>query len=355
VSTVHVVVPAAIDDRTRPSGGNVYDRRICSGLTTLGWTVHEHPVSGSWPWPDAAAERSLASELARIPDTAVVLVDGLIASGASTLLVAGAHRFRLVVLVHMLFGDCPTGDAPTDAQARERTVLAAATRIITTSWWTFRQLVGVYGLPPEGMHVAQPGVDTARSAEGTTGGGALLCVAAVAPAKGHDVLLAALAALSSLGWSCVCVGSLETDPGFVERLRHQVEAAGIGHRVRLVGAQSGDALDQAYLNADLLVLASRAESYGMVVAEALAHGLPVVASAVGGLPEALGRAPDGRVPGILVPPADQQRLTEALSHWLLEPDLRKRLRQAARERQASQVRWADTTTQVARTLIEAGA
>ena len=128
---------------------------------------------------------------------------------------------------------------------------------------------------------------------GRTGGGELLCVAAVTAHKGHDVLLAALAAIADLPWRCVCVGTLDREPAFVERLRRQAEAAGIGDRVCFAGLRIGDDLASAYAAADVLVLASRAETYGMVVTEALARGLPVIATAVGGLPEALGRTSDG--------------------------------------------------------------
>jgi glycosyltransferase involved in cell wall biosynthesis len=355
VSTVHVVVPAGIDDQAQPSGGNVYDRRICSGLAALGWTVVEHHVLGSWPWPDARAEEALALRVACIPDAAVVLVDGLIASTAPAVLVPQARRLRLVVLVHMSLAAGPAAQGLADARTREGAVLAAAVRVVTTSMWTRQQLVAAYGLPADSILLAQPGVDAAALAERTPGGGALLCVAAVARHKGQDVLLGALAALPDLPWHCVCVGSLDTDPAFVDQLRHRVQAAGISHRVIFTGPRCGDLLDQSYQAADLLVLASRAEAYGMVVAEALAQGLPVVASAVGGVPEALGRTLDGRIPGLLVPPGDRSSLTRALGRWLLEPDLREHLRQAARDRRTALVRWSDTSERVAHALTEAAA
>jgi glycosyltransferase involved in cell wall biosynthesis len=201
--------------------------------------------------------------------------------------------------------------------------------------------------------VAQPGVDPAQLASGTDRGGELLCVAPVSSHKGHDVLLAALAATADLPWRCVCVGSLDRDPVFVERLRLEAEAAGVGGRIRFPGVQIGDDLAQAYAAADVLVLASRAETYGMVVSEALARGLPVIATAVGGLPEALGWASDGRRPGLLVPPEDSVALAAALRDWLVDANLRHRLREAARERRSTLSGWDAPTDRIARVLAQA--
>ncbi len=234
--------------------------------------------------------------IAGIPDGATVLVDGLIASAAGSVLVPAARRLRLVVLVHM-----PLGTAAGPGRASEGAVLSAAGPWSPRVRGPRKRLVERYALDPDAVHVARPGVDTAALAPGTPDGGQLLCVAAVTPHKGHDVLLAALADLADLRWRCVCVGALDRDPSFVARLRAQAAGAGISERVRFTGALTGGDLDRSYAAADLLVLASRAETYGMVVTEALARGLPVVAAEVGGLPEALGRTPDGRLPGLLVP------------------------------------------------------
>jgi glycosyltransferase involved in cell wall biosynthesis len=200
--------------------------------------------------------------------------------------------------------------------------------------------------------VATPGVDPADEASGTTGGGQLLCVAAVTAHKGHDVLVAALAAVADLPWRCVCVGTLDREPEFVRALRRRLDAAGLGSRVCFAGPRTGRELDAAYAAADALVLASHAETYGMVVAEALARGLPVIATDVGGLPEALGRTAAGRQPGLLVPPGDPQALAVALRGWLTDPDVRQHLRAAARERRRALSGWATTTDRVARVLTE---
>lgn len=307
---VHVVVPEGIDDPARPSGGNTYDRQVCRGLVECGWTVREHAVRS-------------AQAVAAIADGAPVLIDGLIAAGAEEVL-AGS---LLVVLVHMPIGD-----------ERERAVLQAAAAVVATSEWARRHLIDVHGLPGDRVHVARPGVDRAAPARGSDGGGALLCVGAVIPGKGHDVLVAALAAIEDLAWTCACVGTLDRDPAFVERVRHD--------RIDFLGPRTGAALDDCYAAADVLVLPSRTESYGMVIAEALARGLPAIASDVGGVAEALG---DG---GVLVAPEDPAALGGALRTWLEDADHRARLRAAAARRRAALEPWSATSARIADVLAE---
>jgi glycosyltransferase involved in cell wall biosynthesis len=351
--TVHAVLPDGIDNPARPSGGNVYDRRVCNGLALRGWVVHEHAVRGFWARPDASAFAALAGVVRRIPDDAVVLLDGLVASAAPEVLVPHAHRLRLVVLVHMPLGHRPPDEEANEVRMRERAVLSAAATVVTTSSWCRRRLLELYQVSADRMHIAEPGVDAAELAIGTHGGGALLCVAAVTFDKGHDVLLDALAASSDLSWHCVCVGSLDRDPAFVESLRQRALDVGLHHRVEFPGPRVGTDLQGTYAAADLMVLASRAETYGMVVTEALARGLPVVAAEVGGLAEALGHGPGGIRPGLLVPPGDALALGAALRAWLADAELRRRLRRAARERRESLSAWSTTTSLLAAVLAGA--
>ena len=353
VRTVHFVVPAELDDPAKPTGGNIYDRRIYEGLIDAGWSVTKHSAPGSWPLPDAAAEQALARLIGAIADGTVVLIDDLIASTVPGIVVPAAARLTLVVLVHMSIGEAPPGHQVPDAEAREGAVLAAVAAVVTTSSWTRDRLLLRYALPPAKVHAAEPGVDPAELVSGTDGGGELLCVAAVAAHKGHDVLLAALAASADLPWRCVCVGTLDREPAFVENLRHQAEQAGIADRVCFSGLLTGTDLAHAYAAADVLVLPSHAETYGMVVTEALARGLPVITTAAGGLPEALGRTSDGRRPGLLVPAGDSRALAAAIRRWLVDADLRQGLRSAARERRSALTGWDLTSSRIAQVLAAA--
>jgi glycosyltransferase involved in cell wall biosynthesis len=344
---VHIVVPDGIDDPHRPSGGNIYDRMVCDALAGRGWTVRLLQVTGGWPEPDAATRGVLAGTIAQLPDGGVVLVDGLIGSAAADELVPAARRLRLVILVHMPLG-APSGDD--SARQRERAVLTAAAAVITTSDWTRRALIGSYGLPADKVRVATPGVEPAEPAAGTATGGNLLCVAAVTPNKGHDTLLGALTLAAALPWRCSCIGSLTRDPEYADRLRGQAAVAGISGRVWFPGSQTGRDLDLAYAATDVLLLASRTETYGMVITEALARGIPVICTDVGGTREAVGRAPDGTRPGLLVPAADPAAFGDALRRWLTDAALRARLRRAALDRRATLTGWSVTSDLISRVL-----
>jgi glycosyltransferase involved in cell wall biosynthesis len=350
MNAVHVVVPEGMDDPARPSGGNAYDRQICRGLAEIGWPVRVHAVRGAWPQPDRAAYTGLDAVVQGIPAGAVTLLDGLVASTAPEVLVPQASRLRLVPLVHMPLGH---NSADANARTREAAVLSAAASVVTTSTWSRRMLLELYSLPGDRVHVAEPGVDTAPVAPGTTTGGNFVCVAAVIPDKGHAVLLSALATITDLSWHCRCVGSLERDPAFADALRRRALDDGLGHRVHFTGARTGRDLERSYAAADLLVLPSRSETYGMVVTEALARGLPVVAADVGGVSEALGRGTDGLRPGLLVPPGDHAALAAALRTWLGDAEVRRAWRGAARARRAALLGWSNTTSVLARVLAEA--
>ncbi|WP_406361795.1 glycosyltransferase family 4 protein [Streptomyces sp. NBC_01579] len=355
--SVIVVMPGGVDDPSAPSGGNTYDRRVCRDLPRIGWQVHEYAVAGTWPQPRATARAELARILAESADGAVVVLDGLVACAVPEIIVPEAERLRLVVLVHLPLGD-ETGLAPGLAaalNAGERRTLQAAAAVVATSDWAAVRLVTHHGLDPVRVHVAAPGADTEPPATGTATGTdrapSLLCVASVTPRKGQLQLVESLAAVADLPWNCVCVGGLGQDPGYVTRIRELIGRYSLGDRVHLVGPRTGAELNASYAAADLLVLASHAETYGMVATEALARGVPVLATAVGGLPEAVGHAPGRGVPGYLVPPQNPAAFASALRLWLGEPVERRRSKEAALIRRTALAGW-DTTSHSLAAVLE---
>jgi glycosyltransferase involved in cell wall biosynthesis len=337
VNAVHLVGPVGLTDPARPSGGNVYDVRLAVALRAAGASVGV--------WETTAAD--LGSVLKELPDGSVVVVDGLVGSAAPEALEVAGSRLRVVVLVHL-----PTGVAVPGSVARpepEARALAAAAAVICTSTWTRDWLASHYSLPSSSLHVAFPGVSPAALTEPSPSGSRLLCVGAITPVKGHDVLVAALASLGDLDWTWTLVGA-SIDEAHATRVWSALCEAGLDGRVTLAGALTGPALAAAYASADLVVLPSRHETYGMVATEALARGVPVLASDVGGIREALGTSSRGLVPGLVVPPDDAPALAAALREWLTTSTLRSRLRAVATDRRTTLTGWDVTATEVLKVL-----
>jgi glycosyltransferase involved in cell wall biosynthesis len=350
---VHVIVPEGFDDPGQPTGGNIYDRRACAGLAEAGWDVLVTRVAAAWPVPGPGADADLARIVSAIPDGETVLIDGLIASPAAVQLLPHTGRIRMTVLLHMPLATALGTHHDARTERSERAVLRAATGVVATSEWTRQQVLTRYAIPAHRVHVARPGVDRV-AAPARPVRGRLICVGVLGHHKGQDVLVEALAGLAEWDWHCVLAGPLDRDPDFVARLRTRITRLGYGHRVRLTGVLTGAALSHAYTTADLLVAPSRSETYGMTVAEALAHGLPVIAAAAGGLPEALGSTADGTRPGQLVPPGDPAALAAALGDWLGDERHRDRLRSAARQRRSTLCDWEQTTQEIANALTAHG-
>jgi glycosyltransferase involved in cell wall biosynthesis len=349
IARVHVVVPEGFDNPGQPSGGNLYDRRVCAGLAAAGWEVLIAAVAAAWPVPDAGARAGLARIVSAIPDGETVLIDGLVASPTAAQLLPHSGRLRLTVLLHMPLATALDTHHDASAERSERVVLRAATGVVVTSEWTRRQVLTRYAIPARRVHVARPGVDRV-AAPARPVRGHLLCVGVLGRHKGQDLLVEALAGLADRDWQCVLAGPLDRDPDFVEQLQARITHLGYGRRVRLSGVLTGAALSHAYSTADLLVAPSRSETYGMTVTEALAHGLPVIAADVGGLPEALGSTADGTRPGQLIPPGDPAALAAALGDWLGDERHRDRLRAAARQRRSTLHGWEQTTQEIASAL-----
>lgn len=329
--SVRFLVPEGVDDPRRVSGGNVYDRHVRDGLPARGWAVETLEVA------DAG---DAASALRRAPDDALALVDGLVAGWAPDALEEEASRLRVVLLAHMVVAAFPdTTDAAADA---ERRALAAARTVVTTSRWTAGELSRRGLTDPARIRVAVPGVNEADPGSPHSDND-LLCVGVLAPHKGQDTLLDALARLPTQDWTCTIAGSPEPSPEFAATIARR--AAAFDDRVRLTGVLDDDGLAEAYGRSALLVAPSRVESWGIAIADARARGLPVIGAAAGGIPDAL--AGGG---GLLVPPDDPAALADALESWMSDPQLRARLRREALASRETLPTWSDTVADVSRAL-----
>jgi glycosyltransferase involved in cell wall biosynthesis len=173
----------------------------------------------------------------------------------------------------------------------------------------------------------------------------LLAVGSVVPRKGYDVLVAALARIPDLGWRLVIAGDRERSLETVRRLDAEIANLGLAGRISFAGAVAPQRLMQLYAAADLFVLPSRFEGYGMAYAEAIAHGVPVVGTQAGAVPQTV---PAGA--GVLVPPDDVEALAAVLRRLIASPSERERLAAGARAAAVTFPSWQDSAGLFARVL-----
>ncbi len=348
MTAVDFIVPGDIETLT---GGYIYDRRVVDGLTGRGWTTTVHSLDTSFPAPTGSALDEARGLVASIPDGRLVVVDGLALGGSASILRRAADRLRLCALVHHPLA-LETGLDVEEAAAlkvAESEALAAVRHVIVTSRWT-RRALGDHGVAAERITVVEPGVDAApprRPASGATL--RLLCVATLTPRKGHAILFDALGQLADRDWQLVCAGSLTRDAGHAAALRAQIERLGLCDRIALLGELAPDELAGRYANCDLFVLASALEGYGMVLTEALARGIPIVATAAGAIPDTV--TPGA---GILVPPDDSAALRRALASVMDDRGLLCRLSEAAHAGRTTLPTWQRTVDRFAATLTRLG-
>jgi glycosyltransferase involved in cell wall biosynthesis len=332
-------------DLSAPTGGYAYARRLLALLPAHGVNLVHLRLPDGFPHPSADELAETERRLVQSP-CPVLLVDGLAFGALPADLVRGLRR-TVVALVHHPLG-FESGLAPqrrAELLVSERDALAEAARVIASSRFTARLLVSHFAVPPDRIEVAEPGTEPAPRARGTGDPVSLLAVGAASPRKGYDVLARALAELRDLDWRLTVAGSLDRDPETAASLRRAIIDADLETRVILAGAVGADELARLYDAADVFVSPSLFEGYGMVLAEAMARGLPIVASTGGAAAETV---PDGAA--LKVPPGDVPALRDALRDMIANPDLRRARADAAWAAGQALPRWPETAAKAAAVL-----
>jgi glycosyltransferase involved in cell wall biosynthesis len=342
VKRVAFAVPG---DLAAPTGGYAYDRRMIAELQKLGWQVDVIGLGEGFPRPSAETKTAAREKLAGVPKDCPIVIDGL----AFGVLPEAANELRernpLLALVHHPLA-LETGLAPADAEAlrtSERDALAAARGVVVTSPSTATLLTDDYDVSPDIITVARPGTARGETAKGSNDGIVrLLSVGSVVPRKGYDVLIAALAPLASLPWRLTIAGDRTRDEAAAAQLDADIASHKLAGRIDVLGALPADRLAALYAGADLFVLASRFEGYGMAFAEALAHGLPVVGTTAGAIPDTV--PPDA---GVLIEPNDVKALTRTLRMLIENPTERQWFASGARVAGEALPTWEDSATLLA--------
>jgi glycosyltransferase involved in cell wall biosynthesis len=342
IGTLLFAVPG---DLSTPTGGYAYDRRMIAELERFAKSITVLDLGEGFPRPDPAIRAAALTRLAAVPSDCPVLIDGL-ALGALPEIVALRHSHRLIALVHHpLALESGLSEPEIEAlRASERTALAAVRHVVTTSQTVARILIADYGVPEAQITIAPPGTDPAPAARGSGGPAVvLLSVGAITTRKGYDVLVAALGMVRAPLWRLTIVGDRHRDPTASARLEADIVRFGLSDRIALVGAISQARLEALYDGADLFVLASRFEGYGMAFTDAMARGLPIIGTIAGAIPDT--------VPGaLLVPPDSPGALAAALDRVIRDCGARRRLAAAARRAARDLPAWSMSAQRVAQAV-----
>jgi glycosyltransferase involved in cell wall biosynthesis len=341
------IIFAIPGDIESPTGGYAYDRRLMDLFPSYGLSARHVALPASYPSPSAKDLAETERVLAGTPQDSLLLIDGL-AYGVMPADLIGRLDRRIIALVHHpLALEAGLSDERRAAlQASETKALALARRVIVTSDLTRRTLIADYGVRDSLISVAEPGTDPAPRATGTGMPMQLLSVGAITPRKGFDVLITALAMLDDPNWRLTIAGALDRDAKTVAALRSQIETQGLENRVTLAGTVVQATLARFYESADLFVLPSHYEGYGMVLAEAMASGLAIVCTTGGAAAETV-----PETAAIKVAPGDPGALARAIATVLGDNKLRKSMRKASWETGRTLPTWTETARRVAAAIV----
>ncbi len=327
-------IPGDIDTLT---GGFIYERQLLEALRAQGRTVRHVVLPAGFPDPSPADVSVTAETLRGLAADRPVLLDGFISGALPTEGIAQLRAPFVPVAHHPLALE--EGLAPERAEwlyRNERANLALAAHVIVPSLHTRSILVHRYALSPDRITVARPGVARPEGTPCPADPPLILSVGILHPRKGHDVLIAALGRIRDLDWQAVVVGA-DRDPSHAAALAAQVDAEGLGNRLRFTGSVDTAELHRLYRAARLFALATRYEGYGLVFDEALAAGLPIVSCATGAVPDTV--PADA---GFLVPPADAAAFADAIRILLTDSDAYATRRNASERHGAVLSDWCRT-------------
>lgn len=350
-TALHFIVPGDPDQNT---GGYRYVRKLVEALNEAGTAAEVTGLPGRFPMPDAVATHGMDSLLSQFADDSWVVLDGLAMSAMPGILEKHAQRLRLVALIHHPLAD-ETGLSLSEQDwffEREKQALEIVRDVFTTSPFTASRLAD-YGVAAGRIQTAEPGVESpaGNALQGdiehsgkkhkaqAANAPQILCVAHLSPRKAQDHLVDALAGLKDLEWHCTLAGSCERDPVYANNVQQQVHESGLGSRIDLAGEVEEQQLANLYREADLFVLPSLYEGYGMVIDEALAARLPVISSDGGALKHT------GNRPGVLLYRAgDTDALQASLRKWLGDSAALEHARELAAAESRNIRSWADTAS-----------
>ena len=338
-------------DLATPTGGYVYARKILP-LLAKRLRIEVCQLPAGFPLASEAELDEAAAALAALdtPGT-VFFIDGL-AYGALPVSTLESLKGPIVALVHHPLG-LEEGLSPSEKAhllQTEEEALALAEHIVAPSHGTARELTRLFSVPARKITVAEPGVLRGKRAQGAPAGQPphIVSVGTMTPRKGYGVLIDALNVVRDSPWRATIAGSLDRSPETTALVRRKLTEYGLEERVRLAGQFDEATLSSLYSSADIFALASFYEGYGMAFAEAMAHGLPVVASGEGAVRDTVPISA-----GFVCAAGDMAAFAEALRVLLSNAALRREKAEGAWRHGRTLPDWACTANTIAHILKQA--
>jgi glycosyltransferase involved in cell wall biosynthesis len=311
-------------DINLPTGGYRYDREILRQWKAAGIAVKLVSLEGDFPFPD---ETDRAKALARVPELTgdIAVIDGLAGGAMPEFASALSRKMPVIALIHhpLCLEKGLTDRLANQLKISEKSGLSHCSGVITPSPATARAVREIFAFDEKRIHTVLPGVERSNPARGSTDGTPnLLCIGSVIERKGHRYLIEALAKLRHLDWRLDCIGLITSDNSLFTELDARIRDLELADRIVFHGPVDTEEIEKAYLSADIFVLPSLHEGYGMVYAEAIVRGIPVIGTTAGAIPETV---PD--VCGLLVEPGNTDELAAAMERMITDHDLRSRYSQ----------------------------
>jgi glycosyltransferase involved in cell wall biosynthesis len=329
-----------VGETSRLTGGYLYHARVSAGLRKEGVEVETLVASGATPAEQEVGAPLLGPRLDLRRFDAIV-VDALARIVCAPWLDGWRASRPVVAMVHEMPSMAAGGGVAREQQLEEPLLRADLLVVVSDHG---RSILQSRGVPTERIRVVPPGFDRLLPSDAVAKHPAsdssrvhVLCVAQWIPRKGIVDLARAWTAHKRPGAMLELIGETDPDPAYAASVRAAVADAS-DYSIHVRGPVDNATLGAAYAAADLFVLPSRYEGYGIVYAEALAHGLPILACDVGPVPELVGEEA-----ALFVPPDDIEALSGAMDKLLGDPALRSRMSEAAYCRAEGLPRWEDTT------------
>ncbi|SFV28328.1 hypothetical protein SAMN05216456_0492 [Devosia crocina] len=337
MSTKRPAAFAIPGDATQKTGGYIYEYELLQALRRNGRPVEHIELGAGFPDPTPAETQAAIDAMAALSEDTPLIIDGLVFGSIDT---AGLATVKapIIAMIHHPLG-LETGLSPERSAyllQREADNLALAQAVLVPSPHTARILKDHFGVAEDKITIALPGFRPSDPVKTPLFPPLILSVGLLAERKGHDVLVSALGKIRDLDWQAQIVGKTH-DPSVEAGLRSQIADFNLSDRITMTGLLNDAEVITRYRQATIFALATRYEGYGIVLGEALLHGLPIVTCRTGAVPDTV---PEGA--GILVPVDDVEAFANALRRLLSDHDMRQAMSATSSQTGRSLPSWNDT-------------